>query len=623
MINLNRIKKKIIIISIDFLIILLSIWLSYCIRLGEIYILNLLNLYHFIFIGILGSTILWINNIYNVLLRFIDQKQFFNLFFSAFLISSISVVLLGYTLPQIFEIEFLFPRSIPFIFFGTLFILLTSFRFIAQYILNFSKTHNKDKTNVLIFGANKHGYNLYNSISKNNNLNILGFIDNDITLQKTLLNNKRVLGNVNYAIELKKKYDNLTVYINDPSISKKEKIDIFLKLDKSKINLRSFPSLPEISSNGEQNYLLSDLPIDILIGRKEKKLDIQVNKLSITNKNVLISGAGGSIGSELSRQVLSLSPRNMILLDNSEFNLFSLKKDINKIIDLKKLNLKINFILGSINHLDLMNKVFKASKIHTIFHAAAYKHVDLVEKNIISAINNNIFGTYNMVNIANQYNVKNFILISTDKAVKPTNMMGKTKRVSELIVKSLAHTFKDDKKFSIVRFGNVFESSGSVIQIFKQQIANKGPITITDKNVTRYFMTLKEAAQLVIEASSLRKNGNVFILDMGKPIKIFELAQKLIRFYGFNVKRINQTNYNNNDIEIKFIGLKKGEKLHEELSYNSNLQKSDRPKILIANEKILDWNTMQKQLKKLKYLLNKSEISKISNHINKIVEIVN
>ena len=220
--------------------------------------------------------------------------------------------------------------------------------------------------------------------------------------------------------------------MNDPSISKKEKIDIFLKLDKSKINLRSFPSLPEISSNGEQNYLLSDLPIDILIGRKEKKLDVQVNKLCITNKNVLISGAGGSIGSELSKQVLSLSPKNLILLDNSEFNLFSLKKDINKIIDLKKLSLKINFILGSINHLDLMNKIFKASKIDTIFHAAAYKHVDLIEKNIISTINNNIFGTYNMVNFANKYNVKNFILISTDKAVKPTNMMGKTKRVSNL-----------------------------------------------------------------------------------------------------------------------------------------------------------------------------------------------
>jgi len=590
---------------------------------GSFYFINSTDIIHYFIVAIAGSIIFWINNIYNALLRFIDQKQFFNLFFSTFFVSCLLVVFFDYALPKLFGINIFFPRSIPFIFFGTLLISLTCFRFISQYILNFDNSHYINKTNVLIYGANESGYNLYNSISKNQSLNILGFIDNDNSLKKTFVTNKKVLGNIDHAIKLKKKYENLTIYLNDPSISQKDKINIYLKLSKFNINLRMIPSIPEFSNNEQKNVLFNDLPIHLLIGRKEKKLNPKLSKLCIENQNVLITGAGGSIGSELSKQVLDLNPNNLILLENSEYNMFSSQKKINQILERKNLNTKVFYILGSINDSGLLNKIFSDFKINTIFHAAAYKHVDLVENNIVSAINNNIFGTLKLAKYARTFKIKSFILISTDKAVNPSSIMGKTKKISEIIIQSIANTLKGKKYFSIVRFGNVFESSGSVIQIFKEQISNNGPITITDKEVTRYFMTIKEAAQLVIEASSLQLNGEVYILDMGKPIKILDLAEKLIKFYGFNVKNNSNNLKNNNDIEIKFIGLKKGEKLHEKLSTNKKLQNSSRSKIFISKEKVLKWEKLEYNLNKLEYLIKKNNLPKIIQKIDFIINETN
>ena len=321
---------------------------------------------------------------------------------------------------------------------------------------------------------------------------------------------------------------------------------------------------------------------------EEKKLNPNISKSYIKNKNILISGAGGSVGSELSKQVLNLNPKKLILLDNSEFNLFTNKKEINQIIQNKNINIEVNFILGSINDSNLLNKIFSDNIINTIFHAAAYKHVDLVENNVVSAINNNIFGTYKLANYAKKFQVNNFVLISTDKAVNPSNIMGKTKRISELIIQSLSKTLRRQKIFNR-KIWKCFWTSGRY-QILNNKLPQR-PATITHKDVTRYFMTIKEAAQLVIEATSLQSNGKVFILIWVNQSKL-NLAEKLIRFYGFNVKS-NKMLKSKNDIEIKFIGLKKGEKLHETLSTSNKLEKSKRSKIFVANESSLNWNEIE------------------------------
>ncbi len=311
---------------------------------------------------------------------------------------------------------------------------------------------------------------------------------------------------------------------------------------------------------------------------------------------VLVTGAGGSIGSELCRQIIKQQPTKIILFELNEFSLYSIEQELNTFCENhKECFTQIISILGSVQKQNRLETIFKTFKVQTIYHAAAYKHVPMVEHNVVEGVRNNVFGTWYCAEAAIKADVERFVLISTDKAVRPTNVMGASKRVAELVLQALSER-QSDTLFSMVRFGNVLGSSGSVVPLFRQQIKAGGPITVTHPDIIRYFMTIPEASQLVIQAGAMGKGGDVFVLDMGEPVKIVSLAQKMIRLSGLTEKDDLNTN---GDIEIKFTGLRPGEKLYEELLIGDNVEGSEHPRIMTANEVHLTWPETHNLLNKL------------------------
>jgi FlaA1/EpsC-like NDP-sugar epimerase len=322
-------------------------------------------------------------------------------------------------------------------------------------------------------------------------------------------------------------------------------------------------------------------------------------RANIYGKVVMVTGAGGSIGSELSRQIINQSPKTLVLLELSESCLYQIHKELSDSIKTKAIMIEVIPILASVQHLERLNIIMQSFQIQTVYHAAAYKHVPLVEYNVLEGIRNNVFGTYYTAKAAIDAGVNSFVLISTDKAVRPTNIMGASKRISELILQAFSeqeYAKSHHTRFSMVRFGNVLESSGSVIPLFKSQITEGGVVTVTDPDIIRYFMTIPEASQLVIQASAMSTGGDVFVLDMGKPVRILDLAYKLIRLSGLEVKSKENPN---GDVEIKFTGLRPGEKLFEELLISKEVQKTQHPRIMTAKEKFILFSELQNTLEKL------------------------
>jgi FlaA1/EpsC-like NDP-sugar epimerase len=353
------------------------------------------------------------------------------------------------------------------------------------------------------------------------------------------------------------------------------------------------PGLTEIAQGKVKIDDLLQVSIKDLLGRKSVEPNELLLGKNITNKTVVVTGAGGSIGSELCRQIVFLKPKALILFERNELALYSIDEELNNLDSYH--SFKIYPILGSVTNKIRLKNLFKHFDVDTVYHAAAYKHVPMVEFNNTEGVENNIFGTFNCAIAAIDSGVKNFVLISTDKAVRPTNTMGATKRVAELILQALS-VRQNRTTFSMVRFGNVLGSSGSVIPLFKKQIIEGGPVTVTDKKIIRYFMTVNEAVELTIQAGAMGTGGDVFVLDMGKPVKIKELAEKLIRLSGLKVRdEINPTG----DIEIKYTGLRAGEKLYEELLIGDNVSETENPLIMRAKEDMHDWEKLKLMLDKL------------------------
>ena len=383
------------------------------------------------------------------------------------------------------------------------------------------------------------------------------------------------------------------VLIAIPSASRADRFTIIDKLERHPVIVRMLPGLTEIAQGKVKIDDLLQVSIKDLLGRKSVEPNELLLGKNITNKTVVVTGAGGSIGSELCRQIILLKPKALILFERNELALYSIDKELNNLDSYH--SFKIYPILGSVNDKMRLKNLFKHFGVDTVYHAAAYKHVPMVEFNNTEGVNNNIFGTFNCAMSAVDSGVKNFVLISTDKAVRPTNTMGATKRVAELILQAFS-VRQNRTTFSMVRFGNVLGSSGSVIPLFKKQIIEGGPVTVTDKKIIRYFMTVNEAVELTIQAGAMGTGGDVFVLDMGKPVKIKELAEKLIRLSGLKVRdEINPTG----DIEIKYTGLRAGEKLYEELLIGDNVSETENPLIMRAKEDKHDWDKLKLMLDKL------------------------
>ena len=411
-----------------------------------------------------------------------------------------------------------------------------------------------------------------------------------------LLGNK--IFSPNDISKLVRKYHIKIILLAIPSASRGERKSIIDSLIPLKIKVRTIPDMEEILQGHAKIDELREVKIEDLLGREPVLPNKELLQKNIFDKTVMVTGAGGSIGSELCRQIILNKPNTLILFELSEFSLYSIHQELVEIVKRNSFSTKIYPMLGNVQDIERLDCVLDHFNVDTIYHAAAYKHVPLVEYNIIEGIRNNIFGTYNVARCAAEYNVKSFVLISTDKAVRPTNTMGASKRMAELCLQALSDQLKNSQTcFSMVRFGNVLGSSGSVIPLFRKQILKGGPITVTHPDIIRYFMTIPEAAQLVIQAGAMAKGGDVFILDMGEPVRIVDLAKNLIQLSGLSVKDENSLK---GDIEITYTGLRPGEKLYEELLIaGDNVQKTEHSRIMTAEEHYLPFDQLSSVLVQL------------------------
>tara|TARA_B100001778_G_scaffold327822_1_gene326450 strand:+ start:406 stop:2091 length:1686 start_codon:yes stop_codon:yes gene_type:complete len=480
-------------------------------------------------------------------------------------------------------------------------------RQIARWAIN-SIGISSIKREFIIYGAGSAGRSVVSALLTNNEVRILGYVDDDYNLHGMYVNNYPVLGGLGYLENIETKREKVSVLLAVPSMKISRRREVLRILEENSISVRSLPPLNEIAIGMTNAQKIENLRPEELLDREPIELDLKKLQQSINGKNILITGAGGSIGSELSRQIFKLNPKQIILLDHSELNLYNIHNELIEYLNHGSLKVDLVPKLGSILDEEFLQRIFQNHEIDSIYHAAAYKHVSLVEQNIIQGTKNNVIGTYNLVTIAAKNKIKSLIHISTDKAVRPTNFMGASKRLAELVIQGIVDQADSNLKYTMVRFGNVLGSSGSVIPLFKKQIEEGGPVTVTHKDVTRFFMTISEASQLVIEAGTQAEGGEVFVLDMGESVKINDLAKRMIRLSGYSVGNNSQDDYS---IDIDYIGLRAGEKLKEELILGNNLGPTNNPKVMKANEEFLNWKKVQHMIDNIRAAILDNDTEKI------------
>jgi len=613
--TLNRFTKKTIAILIDIVTCIFAFWFAFYLRLEEFILFKNLNLIPFLFSIITAITIFWIFGVYRTLFRYAGLSIFFTISLSNFVYGLIFFLIIG-----LYGIDGV-PRSIGIIQPILLYIGIISSRFLIKYILTSTlNTANtlKNKENVLIYGSGSAGRQLLLSLENNPKFKVVDFLDDNPQIHKNFLLGKKIYNPSNLQNLIISKNINLILFAI-PSIDKVRKSEIIKKLNEYKIEVKTLPSISEIIDGKITISDVKDLNVDDLLSRDEIKTDIRLLNKNINSKVVLVTGAGGTIGSELSRQIVRLNPQKLLILELNEFALYKTYEELKIMRENLNKSLKIIPLLINIQDQAKLELIIKTFKVNTIYHAAAYKHVPLVEENICEGVKNNVFGTLAIAKASINTNITNLVLISSDKAVRPTNVMGASKRLSELCMQGIYNKDKNiNTNFSIVRFGNVLESSGSVIPKFKKQIRDGGPVTLTHEDVTRYFMTIVEAAQLVIQAGAMGKKSEVFVLDMGESIKIKDLIYKMIKLSGFSVK--DESNPNG-DIEIKKIGLRPGEKLYEELLIGDNPQKTSNPKIQKINELYIPFNQLEKNLNDLKKLIEENRSNEVKTLLGQILKL--
>ena len=481
------------------------------------------------------------------------------------------------------------------IYFLLMLVLIGGSRFVLRTILNHNVHSKDDMSPVVIYGAGQSGRQLMEAIRQVNEYRAVAFVDDDAAAQKTIINDLAVYS-PNQLNELIARYQVEKILLAIPSATTEERRRIIQSLENYPCEVLTMPGVKELVDGKISTTSLRKISVFDLLGRDPVAPKQELMHADIKDKVVMVTGAGGSIGSELCRQIIKNAPTKLILFELSEFSLYSIDKELREYQEANGTDIPVLPLLGSVQHRNRLFNVMKNFKVDTIYHAAAYKHVPMVEYNTIEGVRNNIYGTLACAMAAVDAEVSTFVLISTDKAVRPTNTMGATKRMSELVLQALAAESNHKTRFCMVRFGNVLGSSGSVVPVFEKQIAQGGPVTLTHQDITRYFMTIPEAAQLVIQAGAMGKGGDVFVLDMGESVKIIDLARQMIRLSGLEVKDANNPN---GQIEIKITGLRPGEKLYEELLIGDAVEKTTHPRIMTANEVILSWPELSDILTKM------------------------
>ena len=510
------------------------------------------------------------------------------------------------------------PRTIGLIQPIFLFVMIGASRAMARYWLGGGHQailRIGERRRVLIYGAGSAGRQLAAALASSDEMLLVGFIDDDKTLQGSTLNGKTIHGSSGLAALMGQlAIDDLLLAI--PSASRARRHQILEELRSSKATIRTLPGLMDLAHGRVTVNDLRELDIEDILGRDVVSPNQLLLGKNIAQKIVMVTGAGGSIGSELCRQIVVLRPTTLLLVEQSEYNLYSIDQELQHMLASQGAgSTTLIPLLASVQDKQRLESIFKTWRIDTVYHAAAYKHVPLVEHNPTEGVRNNVFGTLNVAELAEQHKVRDFVLISTDKAVRPTNIMGATKRLAEQILQALAAK-ASGTRFSMVRFGNVLGSSGSVVPLFRKQIKAGGPITITHEEITRYFMTIPEAAQLVIQAGAMAQGGEVFVLDMGDPVRIVDLARRMIELSGLTVR--DDANPEG-DIEIEIVGLRPGEKLYEELLIGDDPQSTGHPLIMKARDAHLEWAELSKKLKLCDDLINAGDAEGLKTSVSDLV----
>jgi FlaA1/EpsC-like NDP-sugar epimerase len=604
-IELPRYAKKIIVIILDLVLCILCTWIAFFLRLEQFIRINDVTILAVIISIFLAIPIFWLVGFYRTMFRFAGSSITFMVFVATFTYS-----LLYFTVISIYGIQGI-PRSIGIIQPILLFLSILTSRLIIKFLFLTNIKKSRNRVGVLIYGVGSAGRQLLISLENNIEMKVVGFLDDSPQFHgQTVLGQKvydpLMLGKINE----KKNVDLILLAI--PSISRQKRNQIINRINKYKITVKTLPSIQDIVDGKISVSDIKDLSIEDLLSREQVQPNLKLLSKNINSKVIMITGAGGSIGSEISRQILKLKPKKLLLIESNEFALYKINEELKNI----NKNLKIIPLLINVQNSSRIDEVFKTFKVDTIYHAAAYKHVPLVEENICESVKNNVFGTFILAEAALKYNISNFVLISSDKAVRSTNVMGATKRLAEICVQSLYDNQNKQSKFAIVRFGNVLESSGSVIPKFKKQIKEGGPVTLTHPDVTRYFMTIFEASQLVIQAGAMAEKCEVYVLDMGKSVKIKDLIEKMIKLSGLSIKDSKNLE---GDIEIKITGLRPGEKLYEELLIGDNPQKTFHEKILKAQDPFIPFNRLKIDLDHLSNLIEENNVEEVKDMLSKLV----
>ena len=495
------------------------------------------------------------------------------------------------------------PLSVVVIFWLLALVWVAATRLFARWLLT---PIEADGTRVIIYGAGDAGAELAMAMASGRQFRLLAYVDEKSSLHGTLMNGVPVLGPADLA-EFVRRYRVERILLAIPAASRRRKAEVLRRLEALQVHVQSVPDLRDIVSGRARVDQLREVDVADLLGRDQVPPVGQLLDACIRGKSVMVSGAGGSIGSELCRQIVLLRPRRLVLFEMSEIALYNIERELRITIVSRQLPVEVYGLLGNAHHKYRVREVMQAYGVQTVYHAAAYKHVPIVEQNLLEGVHNNVFSTWYAAESALETGVETFVLISTDKAVNPTNVMGATKRMAEIVLQAL-QTQTTRTRFCMVRFGNVLGSSGSVVPLFQEQIAGGGPVTVTHRDVRRFFMTIPEAAQLVLQASSMGTGGDVFVLDMGPLVQIDELARRMIRLSGLTVRDLEQPD---GDIEIRYTGLRPGEKLYEELLIGSDVTGTDHSMIMRAIEPAPTWTEARELLAELVTAVNRFDCRRV------------
>jgi len=574
----RKVRKALLFVS-DAVLMPFALWVAFVLRLGDMSPPLMTNwAWSFLLVPVVVLPIFWKLGLYRTVVRYMGYEAVWRVFVAVSLTTVVWGVLVFLFADQSF------PKSVIAIFFMAQLAMAGGSRMWMRQMI---QSRNRDQLilrNVAVYGAGASGAQLVSALRNDSSLQPVAFIDDDSEYSQQHISGLRVysLDDIEFLMSEKGVEE---VLLAIPGVQRQRKREILQALESHALHVRTLPTLDELVEGNIGVQDLREVEISDLLGRDAVPPNPELLQANIEGRCVLVTGAGGSIGSVLCRQIAHVGPSKLVLLDHSEFALYRIE------MELRQFGILVVPELGSIQDSAVLNRVFSTHQIDTLFHAAAYKHVPMVEGNIVEGVKNNILGTLNVVEHAKDYRVGLFVLISTDKAVRPTNVMGATKRFTELILQSCVEDPDHSTRFCMVRFGNVLDSSGSVVPLFRRQIREGGPVTVTHRDIIRYFMTIPEAAQLVIQAGSMADGGEVFVLDMGEPVSIFDMARQMVHLSGLEVR---DEEHPDGDIAIEIVGLRPGEKLYEELLIGGGDQPTVHEKILKAHEERLSLEEVER-----------------------------